>query len=63
MLVLSRDVSQSIAIGDNISISVVDIGGGRVRLGIDAPKEIKIVREELLDRQIEFTFLDWFLKK
>lgn len=47
MLVLSRQVSESIAIGDDVRITVCRIGGGRVRLGIDAPAGVPIVRGEL----------------
>ncbi|MEP3481295.1 MAG: carbon storage regulator CsrA [Fuerstiella sp.] len=47
MLVLSRKVGESIQIGDNIFVSVVEVKGGRVRLSFDAPKDIKIIREEL----------------
>lgn len=47
MLVLSRKVGESIQIGDNIFVSVVEVKGGRVRLSFDAPKEIQILREEL----------------
>lgn len=49
MLVLSRKPSERIHIGDNIIITVVRISGQTVRIGIDAPKEIKIMREELLN--------------
>lgn len=49
MLVLSRRKNQSIVIGDNIEISVVDIQGDVIRIGIDAPKEVSIYRKELLE--------------
>ena len=49
MLVLSRKPSERIHIGDNIIITVVRVSGQTVRIGIDAPKEIKIMREELLN--------------
>ena len=49
MLVLSRKPSERIHIGDNIIITVVRVSGQTVRIGIDAPKEIRIMREELLD--------------
>lgn len=49
MLVLSRKKDQSIIIGDNIEISIVDIQGDVIRIGIDAPKEVSIYRKELLE--------------
>jgi len=47
MLVLSRKVNEKIRIGDNIEITVVSITGDQVRLGIEASKEIKILRSEV----------------
>lgn len=47
MLVLTRKLGESIAIDDNIKIVVVQIKGKQVRLGIKAPKETKIHREEV----------------
>ena len=49
MLVLSRKCDQSIMIGSNINVRVLAIEGNRVRLGIEAPKEIGIRRAELSD--------------
>jgi carbon storage regulator len=49
MLVISRRRYESIIIGDNITITVVGIKGNAVRLGIDAPTECRIVRQELMD--------------
>lgn len=49
MLVLSRQRDESIIIGDNIVITVVDIRGDKVRLGIDAPKEVPVHRQEVYD--------------
>jgi carbon storage regulator len=47
MLVLTRKLGESIAIDDHIKITVVQIKGKQVRLGIQAPKETKIHREEV----------------
>ncbi len=50
MLVLTRKVGQSIAVGDDIRISVIEIRGRQVRLGVEAPEETPILREEVLLR-------------
>lgn len=47
MLVLSRKVGERILIGDKIAVTVVKIGHGGVRIGIEAPTELAVVREEL----------------
>lgn len=47
MLVLARQLNQSLKIGDAITVTVVRISDGSVRLGIDAPRGLNIVREEL----------------
>ncbi len=49
MLVLSRQRDESIIIGDNIVITIVDIRGDKVRLGIQAPVEIPVHRQEVYD--------------
>ena len=49
MLVLSRKKNESIVINDNISIVVVEIRGDKVRLGIEAPKEIPVHRREVYE--------------
>jgi carbon storage regulator len=49
MLVLCRKVGEKIAIGKGIVLTVVEIDRGKVRIGIDAPKELRIYRTELLD--------------
>ncbi len=49
MLVLSRQRDESIIIGDNIVITVVDIRGDKVRLGIEAPKEVSVHRQEVYE--------------
>ena len=50
MLVLSRKVGERILIGDQIAITVVRVAQGGVRLGIEAPVELSVVREELKER-------------
>tara|TARA_B100000586_G_C19838921_1_gene313715 strand:- start:106 stop:294 length:189 start_codon:yes stop_codon:yes gene_type:complete len=50
VLVLSRRVNESLLIDKEIKITVLDIKGGQVRLGITAPPEIKVHREEVFDR-------------
>jgi len=47
MLVLSRKVGESFVIGDNVTVTVVRIIGGGVRLGIEAPADFTVVRREL----------------
>ena len=47
MLVLSRKVGERIRIGDGITVTVVRVTGGGVRLGIEAPPELPVIREEL----------------
>ena len=48
MLVLSRKLGEKIYINDNICITVVDIDRGKIRLGIEAPRDVPIFRQELL---------------
>ncbi|HXY37057.1 MAG TPA: carbon storage regulator CsrA [Planctomycetaceae bacterium] len=49
MLVLSRKKDEKIIIGDNITVMVIEIRGDKVRLGIEAPKEITVHRQEVYD--------------
>lgn len=48
MLVLKRNVGESILIGDGIELTILECSNGMVKLGIEAPKDIKIVRKELI---------------
>ncbi len=50
MLVLTRKAGDGIVIGDDITIKIIEIKGGGIRIGIDAPKDKKIYRQELYDR-------------
>ena len=49
MLVLSRRKDESIMIGNNIKITVMDVRGGKVRLGVEAPKDVLVHRQEVYD--------------
>ncbi|HOV63300.1 MAG TPA: carbon storage regulator CsrA [Spirochaetia bacterium] len=47
MLILTRKVNETIIIGDNIRVSLIEIRGDQVRIGVEAPKNIKVYREEV----------------
>jgi len=47
MLVLSRRMGESVAIGDDIVITVVALSGNQVRIGIEAPREVRVLRQEI----------------
>ena len=49
MLILSRRVNEKIVIGDDIVVSVVEVRGDQVKLGIEAPQSVKVFREEVYD--------------
>jgi len=50
MLILTRRVGEALMIGDDVVINVLGVKGGQIRLGVDAPKEIPVHREEIFDR-------------
>lgn len=50
MLVLTRRINERIIIGDDIIVTVLEVHGDQVRIGIDAPRDIKVFREEVLKR-------------
>jgi carbon storage regulator len=49
MLVLSRQSDETIIIGDNIRITIVEVRGDKVRIGIDAPRDVAVHRQEIYD--------------
>ena len=50
MLILTRKVGESVLIGDDISITVLSVRGNQVKLGVEAPKEVSVHREEIYQR-------------
>jgi carbon storage regulator len=50
MLVLTRRIGEKITIGDNVTVSVLGVKGQQVRIGIDAPRDIQVNREEIFQR-------------
>ena len=50
MLILTRKVGESVLIGDDISITVLSVRGNHVKLGVQAPKEVSVHREEIYQR-------------
>lgn len=52
MLVLSRKIGEGITIDQNVVIDILSVDGDRVRIGIQAPREIRIFRKELLEETI-----------
>jgi carbon storage regulator len=50
MLVLKRKVNEGIIVGDNITLRIIDAGNGFVRIGIEAPPDVRVLREELYEQ-------------
>ncbi len=50
MLILTRRVGESLIIGDNIVINILGVKGNQIRIGVNAPKEISVHREEIYNR-------------
>ncbi len=53
MLILTRKVGESLIIGDDVVVTVLGIKGNQVRVGVKAPKEVNVHREEVYERRLE----------
>lgn len=49
MLILSRKIDEQIKIGDNITLTIIEVRGDQVKIGIEAPKSVKVFREEVFN--------------
>ena len=47
MLILTRKANESLVIGDTVTVTVLEVRGGQVRIGIDAPREVQVYRKEI----------------
>ncbi len=50
MLILTRRVNESLMVGDDITVSIIEVKGNQVRIGINAPKDVAVHREEVYER-------------
>ena len=50
MLILTRRVGETLTIGDNIEVTVLEVRGGQVRIGVNAPRDVVVNRKEILTR-------------
>ncbi len=50
MLILTRRIGETLMVGDDVTVTVLDVKGNQVRLGVNAPKEVAVHREEIYNR-------------
>lgn len=50
MLILNRRIGETIMVGDDVSVTVVGVNGGQVRIGVEAPKSVEVHRDEIYQR-------------
>lgn len=50
MLILTRRIGETLTVGDDVKVTVLNIQGGQVRIGVDAPKQVEVHREEIYNR-------------
>ena len=50
MLILTRRVGETVMIGDNVTVTVLGVKGNQIRIGIDAPRDVSVLREEISNR-------------
>lgn len=50
MLILTRRIGETLMVGDDVKVTVLNIQGGQVRIGVDAPKQVEVHREEIYSR-------------
>lgn len=53
MLILTRKINEVLVIGDDIKVTVLGVKGTQVRIGVDAPKEVSVDRQEIYDKKLE----------
>jgi carbon storage regulator len=50
MLILTRKVGETVVIGDNVTVAIIGVKGNQIRIGINAPKDVTVHREEIYER-------------